>query len=312
MVVLNRKVSCFTIPRGAADLRKIGTRGVLPPARTRPLLRTSPYPSEDDFSDFYGSDGQDDGAAELASEFYREVKTRGAVGEDEATNSDEEEASASRTRRQDSDPGRRPAPSPPFVLPDIPEINILSLLSDLFPPPSPAASTSAGLFSGQGGTVMSPDQASLLVDVEMLERAASGKGNGTRDGAWWTASPLPWDSRDASADAEEGADERARLVRLAVASLVLLSALCAAHEASAPQSPPPDGVLIMERAAEILQGAIVHESDRLEGVMTSLVVSAGQGEVLLAREAAWLTRETAHLSSSVAAAVRQVEELVVP
>ncbi|EJK60385.1 hypothetical protein THAOC_19272, partial [Thalassiosira oceanica] len=61
----------------------------------------------------------------------------------------------------------------------------------------------------------------------------------------------------------------------------------------------------MERAAEILQGAIVHESDRLEGVMTSLVVSAGQGEVLLAREAAWLTRETAHLSSSVAAAVRQ-------
>ena len=300
---LSGKVSCFTVR---------GPRGVHPQtrSRTRPLLWTSPHPSEGDFSDFYGGDGQDDGAAELASEFYREVRTRGGVGEGEPASSDEGEG-AGLTRRgpRDADPGRRPDPSPPFVLPDLPEIDLLSLLSDLFPPPSPAASTSAGLFSGQGSTVMSPDQASLLVDVEMLERAASGKRDGTGDGAWWAASSLPWDTGDSSADADE---RRARLLRLAIASLILLSAMCAAHEASPPPSSPSDGVLIIERAAELLQGAIVHESDRLEGVMTSLVVSGGQGETLLAREAAWLARETAHLGSSMAAAVRQVEELVVP
>ena len=324
--LLSGKAGCFTVPLGGAARPgriKVGTRGVPSPTRTRtgPLPGTSPDPSTggDDFSDFYGGDQEDDGAADLASEFYREMKARGALGVDETSpgspgsesDGDEESAGMVLLRSASSPPIFGPGP---FVLPDLPEIDLLSLLSDLFPPPSPAApSASAGLFSGRGSTVVSPGRASLAVDVEMLERAASlrAPNNGTGDGAWW------WDSPPGS---PEGTDERrARLVGLAVASLVLLSALYAAHEASPPSSPSSDGVLVLERAAEaadrVLRGATVRVrdgSDPLGGAATSLVVTAGRGEVLLAREAAWLARETAHLGSSVAAAVRQVEELVVP
>jgi len=256
--------------------------------------------AEDDFASFNDFDQEDLKGQELAREFYQELESRQGQssseynprGNDDETytvndrggknkqNTDGNQntiktvtirangnnaSSTSSSRRAFTNTNQPTNTSSQQSSPVFPLFPFIS-----FPTPAPRPATSAGLFSGSGTTVYSSGR-SIRAEIEILETTL--KNNDAKN------NKQGWDP-----------EQTEEVFRLAVVSLIVLSAAYIAVEASG--------------------GMAVISWDGAAASASSIMVSVGNGDVFMGEEAAWLMKESSGLAASVVEAVRSVEALV--
>lgn len=286
---------------------------------------------EGDFASF-DDFGQGEGGQELARQFYDELEYRQSMGElstspgepagfDDADDRDDKKtrgtirasvgilknndsgngASSSQSNSNSSSKGwpfaaksqstnesKRPA-TPAF------DFDIFDLFSFAAPPPRP--SPSAGLFSGSGATVYSPGR-SIRAEIEILEtqiknsEARESNSSGKR---------FRW----------EPSEEQEELIRSIISLAILLSvAYVAVESAGGVEALSMDGASASADHVVGLLNDVAKDLVATKEEISSIMLSVGQGDVLLGEEAAWLMKESAEIAKTVSEAVRMVEEIV--
>ena len=281
--------------------------------------------ADEDFASFNEYQGQGDEGQKLAMEFYQELENRQRTIQSTENNDEtysirssdgskpnkntirasvriqpagstgtSSASSSSNSGRFTNQPSKTTSPSP-STFPLFPFFS--------FPAPAPRA-TSAGLFSGSGTTVYSSGR-SIRAEIEILESTIKNNEAAAKDKQFW---------EEIYVGSSEQLEEILKLVALA---LVVASATYVAIEISGVGAT----VISWDGGSALVDGALdsaaasAHHlmslmNDANKDDMSNIMVSVGNGEVLLREEAALLMKESSDAAAYVVDAVRSVEELV--